>query len=89
MKKSKGGTGADRLSELLYHLRHIVEQEAALREMLGELAAPADAQQRAAVLSRIEIEVIYHLGYHLKELRKPLAKELKRAYKSLEKLEDS
>lgn len=87
MKKSKRARGDDRRSELLYHLRHIVEQEVALREMLKQLAEPNDAKQDADVLSRIEIEVVYHLGYHLKELRKPLAKELKRAYMAVDNKE--
>ncbi len=83
MKKSGSTRDDDRQSELLYHLRHIVEQEVSLREMLAQLSSPSEAHERAAVLSRIEIEVVYHLGYHLKELRKPLAKELKRAYETL------
>ena len=73
----------DRLSELLYHLKEIVDQEAVLRAMVAKLATATDGKQRAEVLSQIEVEVIDHLGYHLAELRIPLAKELSKAYDKL------
>ena len=81
MSEAEEDCGArDRLSELLYHLKEIVEQEAILRAMVAKLATATAGQQRAAVLSQIEVEVIDHLGYHLAELRKPLAEELSKAY---------
>ena len=51
---------------------------------MTELVAATGEEQRAAVLSRIEVEVIDHLGYHLNELRRPLADELSQVYEGLE-----
>jgi hypothetical protein len=73
----------DRLSNLLYHLQEIVEQESTLRALMTELVTASDGEPRAAVLSRIEVEVVDHLGYHLNELREPLADELAKVYEGL------
>ena len=73
----------DRISEILYHLRHLAEQSGELSELASLLAAAKGPEERAPLLSRIEIATLYHLGYHLKYLRVPLARELKRAYEGL------
>lgn len=62
MSESNSIPIGDGLKELLYHLSHIADQESALRQMMSDLASASDEEQRAAVLSRIDIEVIYHLG---------------------------
>jgi hypothetical protein len=73
---------------LLYHLKEIVEQESTLRLLVAELVAtPLGCEARAKLLSKIEVEVLDHLGYHLDGIRAPLASALEKEYGQLEEPE--
>ena len=44
----------DRISEILYHLRHLAEQTGELTELASLLSAAKGPEERAPLLSRIE-----------------------------------
>jgi hypothetical protein len=74
-----------------YHIRGIfeaVENVASLVTRLND-AYRHDADQYAETSSFLEVEALDHLGYHVKQLRKPLARLQRDAYAELAKSESN
>lgn len=69
-----------------YHIRGIVEATENVIELVAKLntAYERDADAFAAVTSRLEVEALDHLGYHVKSLRMPLRRLQREAYAQLE-----
>ena len=70
----------------VYHFREIMEIKDSISLLLEELSESCekDPERTADLLSSLEIEALYHLKYHIDELRKPFAILLERAYADLE-----
>jgi hypothetical protein len=80
----------EELREFLYHLRGLLEVHANLVPLLNTLneSFDGDVAKTAETLSLIEVEILHHLGYHRREIRRPLAALASRTYKALEKSEE-
>jgi len=76
----------ERLRAFRYHIRGIVEATESVIELVAKLNAAygRDADAFAAMTSRLEVEALDHLGYHLKSLRTPLRRLQREAYARLE-----
>lgn len=76
----------ERLREFRYHIRGIVEATENVIDLVANLNAAyeRDADMFATTTSRLEVEALDHLGYHVKELRKPLRRLQRDAYARLE-----
>lgn len=63
-------------SAVAYHLEEILEIEGKIRAHLQKLDAVfgVDRDSTAETLVYLQVEIYDHLGYHLKELRKPLGR---------------
>jgi len=76
----------ERLRELLYHIKGLIEAGDNLSQLATKLnnAYERDAVAFARTTSEIEVETFDHIGYHLKKLRRPLARLQKEAYGHLD-----
>lgn len=76
----------ERLRAFRYHIRGIVEATENVVELVANLntAYERDADAFATTTSRLEVEVLDHLGYHVKSLRTPLRRLQREAYARLE-----
>ena len=65
---------------------HIVEATENVIELVANLNAAydRDAEAFATMTSRLEVEALHHLGYHVKSLRTPLRRLQREAYARLE-----
>jgi len=80
----------EELREFLYHVRGLLEAHDKLVPLLNRLneTFDTDVEKAAETLSLLEVEIFDHLGYHRKEIRRPLAALARRTYKALEKAEE-
>jgi hypothetical protein len=80
----------EELREFLYHVRGLLEAHDNLVPLLNTLneTFDTDVEKAAETLSLLEIEIIDHLGYHRKEVRRPLAALVRRAHQAAEKSEE-
>lgn len=76
----------ERLRAFRYHIRGIVEATQNIIDLVANLniAYDRDADAFATTTSRLEVEALDHLGYHLKSLRTPLRRLQRDAYARLE-----
>jgi hypothetical protein len=76
----------ERLREFRYHIRGIVEATENVIDLIANLntAYERDADAFATMTSRLEVEALDHLGYHVKSLRTPLRRLQREAYARLE-----
>src|SRR5947207_13871298 len=74
------------LREFLYHIKGLVEATENVAELMTSLNAAyeRDADTFATMTSRLEVEALDHLGYHVTQLRKPLRRLQHDAYARLE-----
>lgn len=72
------------LRELLYHIKGIVEAAENVADLTAQLndTYRRDAETYAKTSSLLEVEALEHLGYHVKQLRKPLRRLERSAYGS-------
>lgn len=76
----------ERLRAFRYHIRGIVEATENVINLVADLNAAyeRDPDAFAETTSRLEVEALDHLGYHLKSLRAPLRRLQREAYARLE-----
>lgn len=74
-------------SDVAFHLEGLLEASEKVRSLLGDLGevAEEDREIQARKLTLLQVEIYSHLGYHLKELRRPLRRLESRSYRELEK----
>jgi hypothetical protein len=89
MKDSKRLLSPEAQREIEYHLNGLIEAAALVRRQARILTSHLenDVQKVAAALSQLEVEIFFHLDFHMKHLRRPLARLTNRAYVRLEKEE--
>lgn len=89
MKRSDELISKELRIEIEYHLDGLVEVADAIRiytQKLKEVFGK-DLEQTAYALTELDIELFFHLGFHIKKLRRPFKKLHDRAYKQLEEAE--
>lgn len=76
----------ERLRAFRYHIRGIVEATENVIDIIADLNAAyeRDADKFATMTSRLEVEALDHLGYHVKSLRTPLRRLQRDAYAQLD-----
>src|ERR1043165_4818505 len=76
----------ERFRAFRYHIKGIVEAAENVIELVTNLNAAyeRDADKFATMASRLEVEALDHLGYHVKSLRTPLRRLARDAYARLE-----
>lgn len=76
----------ERLRAFRYHIRGIVEAAENVIDLVAKLNAAyeRDADAFATTASRLEVEALDHLGYHVKSLRTPLRRLQRDAYARLD-----
>jgi len=76
----------ERLRAFRYHIRGIVEATENVIDLVTNLNAAyeCDRDKFATISSQLEVEALFHLGYHLKSLRAPLRRLQRNAYARLE-----
>jgi hypothetical protein len=76
----------EELRQFVYHIRGIVEAAENVVALVAKLnsAYERDADAFATTTSRLEVEALDHLGYHVKSLRTPLRRLQREAYARLE-----
>ena len=75
----------ERLRELRYHTKGIIEAAENIAGVMKRLndTYGRSAEEYAEALTLLQVEALDHLGYHLKHLRKPLARVQREAYAEL------
>lgn len=75
--------------EILYHLDGLVEAGDLIKKHVRTLkvSLDKDLEKTAQSLTDLEIQVFFHLRYHMKHLRKPFKRLHKLAYDRLLKAE--
>lgn len=76
-------------SPVAYHLEGLLEATERIRQDLARLdaAVDLDAEELAGRMVDLQVEIFDHMGYHMKELRRPLSRLISKAYRDLERLE--
>lgn len=79
----------DPSSPVAYHLEGLVEAAERIRWHLGYLDAAVglDPEGLARRMVDLQVEIFDHMGYHMKELRRPFARLISKAFRDLERLE--
>jgi hypothetical protein len=80
----------ENLRAFLYHVKGIVEAAENVAELMQQMnqAYGRDVDVYAKVSSELEVEALFHLGYHMKQLRTPLRRVQRDAYTQLEAAEE-
>jgi hypothetical protein len=75
--------------EFEYHLDGLLEAAALARQQARNLKAhlDTDLEKTAEVLSKLDVEIFFHLDYHLKHLRRPFRRLHNLAYARLDEEE--
>jgi len=89
MKPSKPLASPARRRAVDYHLDGLIEAGEAIKNYVESLrsASDHDLNKIADALSELEIEIYFHLRYHMKELRKPFKLLHDAAYRQLDERE--
>jgi hypothetical protein len=83
--------GNERLRAFRYHIKGIVEAAENITGLVKRMndSYQRDATEYAETSSLLEVEALDHLGYHVKQLRRPLLQVQRDAYAELEQIEAS
>jgi hypothetical protein len=75
----------DPSSLIAYHLEGLLEAMERARFHMGQVdeAVNLDPEELAGRLIDLQIEIFDHMGYHMKQLRRPLQRLIDAAYKNL------
>lgn len=71
---------SDDVRAVKFHVRELVEIGETLRSLLRDLESAAESDPRVAAdtFTRLDVEIFDHIGYHLKQVKKPLKKLARR-----------
>ena len=65
--------GQEELKDVLYHIQGILEVQGTLVDLLMRLDEcwSRDKEEADEILGRLEVEIFFHLKYHIRELKQP------------------
>jgi len=77
----------DPSSPVAYHLEGLLEAIDRIRWHMAaiEAAVGLDPEELAGRMVDLQVEIFDHMGYHMKQLRRPFERHITRAYQDLER----
>lgn len=75
----------DASSTVAYHLEGLLEAMDSIRRRIAQVdaAVKLDPETLAAKMVELQVEIFDHMGYHMKQLRKPLQRLIDASYEDL------